>query len=116
METNLELLAKDDHAVFYLIGKGGSRFLGTCILESGYTKLNEEQSKKLVHTEYIDSDQGVFVKNVEKWEKPLPIECLRGKASLAHRGGNVGAHFQGAIKKIERKDYYAILHEHELDF
>ena len=115
-EINLELLGKGDHAVFYLIGIGGSRFLGTCILDSNYTRLDEEQAKKLVHDEYIDSPQGVFVKNVDKWAKPVPVERLRGKESLAHRGGNVGAHFQGSVKKIERKEYGVILHEHELVF
>jgi hypothetical protein len=112
-EANIELLEKGDHAVFYLVGKGGSRFLGTCILDSGYTRLNAEQTKRIVHNEYIDSDQGVFIKEVDKWAKPLPVECLRGKESV----GNFGAHFQGSIKKIKRKeDYDALLHEHELVF
>jgi hypothetical protein len=115
-EINIDLLEKGDHALFYLIGKGGSRFLGTCVLDSSYTQLDEEQTKQFVHIEYIDSDKGVFIKNVDKWVKPVPIEALRGKDTLAHKGGTVGAHFQGAIKKIERKDYSVILHEHELIF
>lgn len=117
LEANVGFLEMGDYAVFYLVGKGGSRFLGTCVLDSGYTRLDAEQAKNIVHREYIDSNQGVFIKNVDKWAKPLPVECLRGKESLAHGGGNFGAHFQGSIKKIKRKeDYDAILHEHELVF
>ncbi len=115
-EVNIPLLKQGDHVLFYLVHKDGSRFLGSCIIDSAYTQLNETQTKMLVHHEFIDSDQGVFIKEVDKWSKPLPIECLKGKESLAHRGGKVGSHFQGSIKKIERVDYEAILHEHELVF
>jgi hypothetical protein len=114
LEANLTLLAKGDRVIFYSIGKGGGCFLGTCILDSGYTQLNEDQTKKLVHSEFIDSDKGVFIKNVDKWHKPLPIECMRGKKSLSHKGINVGTHFQGSTKKIKSTEYDAILQEHEI--
>lgn len=113
-ESNVALLQKGDYALFYLVRKEGSIFVGTCVLVSGFTQLSEEQAKTLVHKEYIDWHQGVFIKDVDKWVKPLSIGYLRGKESLAQGGVNVGSHFQGSIKKISRNDYNAILHEHEL--
>jgi hypothetical protein len=115
LEPNAALLKKGDRALFYLVGKGTSRFLGSCVLDSGFTQLSSEQAKFIVHKEFIDHDQGVFIKDVDKWPKPLLVDLLR-KESLVQQGINIGAHFQGSIKKIDRKDYDAILHEHELVF
>jgi predicted RNA-binding protein with PUA-like domain len=114
-EANIDLLKKGDYAVFYLVAKEGSRFLGTCILDSGYTRLDEEQAKKIVHREYIDCDQGVFLRDVDRWAKPLPIENLRGKDSFVAMGGKLGSFFQGSIKKIKHpEDYSTIIKEHKL--
>jgi hypothetical protein len=115
-EVNLPLLKQGDHALFYLVHKDGGRFIGNCILDSAYTQLDETQKKLLIHRDFIDSDQGVFVTAVDKWSKPLPIECLKGKEAFAHRGGKVRSHFQGGIKKIDLMEYEAILHEHKLTF
>ena len=114
-DPNLGLLKKGDCVVFYSVAKNGSCFVGNGVLDSGYVQLNEEQTKYLVHSEYIDTDKGVFLKEAKKWLKPLPIENLRGKESFAAMGGKLGAFFQGSIKKMKRREEYdVIIREHEL--
>jgi|SRR3990170_6498385 len=115
LDANVRGLKKGDCVVFYLVGKGGSSFLGTCVLDSDFEKLDPEKAKKIIHREYLDWDQGVFLKEVSKWAKPLPIECLRGKKSFVAGGGKFGSYFQGSIKKIKhREEYDTIVREHEL--
>lgn len=113
--ANIGDLKKGDHVLFYLVGTGGSRFIGTCVLDSGFERLDPESAKKIVHREYLDCETGVFLKAVDRWAKPLPIENLRGKDSFVAGGGKFGSHFQGRIKKIKHKEEYnIILREHEL--
>jgi hypothetical protein len=115
LEANIGNLKKGDHVVFYLVGVGGSRFVGTCVLDSGFERLDPERAKLIVHPEYLDFETGVFLKAVERWAKPLPIENLRGKDSFVAGGGKFGSHFQGSIKKIKHKgEYNTIIREHEL--
>jgi hypothetical protein len=116
-ETNIAELKQGDHALFYLVSKErGGRFLGSAILESGFVYLTDEQAKQIVHKEYIDHNQGVFLKEVEKWTPPLPADHLQGKVSFAKGGGStVELFFQGSIKKIkDAKDFETIIKEHEL--
>jgi hypothetical protein len=116
LEPNVENLKKDDCVLFYLVGVNGSSFLGSCVLASGFERLDPEKAKQIVHPEYLDVDQGVFLKEVDKWAKPLPIECLRGKDSFVGGGGKFGSYFQGCIKKIKHKEEYdTIISEHELN-
>lgn len=113
-ENSVEQLKKGDYAVFYLVSKSGNRFIGTCILDSDYIQLDDEQAKQIVHREYIDSQQGVFIKEVDRWPKPLPSEVLRGKASFMRGSGKIGPFFQGSLKKIKNtKDYEAIISTHK---
>jgi hypothetical protein len=70
-ERNLSDLAKGDLALFYLVAKTGNRFIGACTVDSAYQKLDAERTKVLVHREFIDSPQGVFIKDVERWSKSL---------------------------------------------
>jgi hypothetical protein len=116
LEAKASQLQKGDYALFYLVDKDSGRFVGNCVLDSGFVQLSEEQAKSLVHREFIDWNQGVFIKNVDKWTVPLPIKYFREKESLGQKTVKVGTHFQGSIKKIDRKDYVAILREHELAF
>jgi hypothetical protein len=108
-ETKLDALEKGDCVVFYLVGKYGGSFIGSCVLDSGYETLDEEQAKKIVHREYIDYNKGVFIKEIHKWAKHLPVESLRTAESF-HNYGNLGAYFQGSIKKIKNSsDYKALI-------
>lgn len=113
-ETNVTKLKKGDRVIFYLVDKNSSRFIGTCEIDSEYVQLDAEQAKKLVHREFIDPEQGVFIKNVDRWEKTLPIDMLRGEASFINRSGKFGPFFQGRIKKIKHvTDYEAIIAAHK---
>jgi len=56
----------------------------------------------------------VFLKNVDRWQKTLPIDLLRDKASFINRSGKFGPFFQGNIKKIKHAgDYEAIISAHK---
>ncbi|MCW4005566.1 MAG: EVE domain-containing protein [Candidatus Bathyarchaeota archaeon] len=116
-ENKIDLLRKGDKAVFYAVGKNSGRFVGTCVLASDYTRLTEEQAAQVVHKEYIDSEQGVFIEKVDRWAKPLPADYLRRKEILAQKGTAISVRFRGYIKKLKRpEEYYALLQEHELYF
>jgi hypothetical protein len=113
-ESNVSLLKKGDRAVFYLVGKTSSSFIGTCTLDSEYVTLDTEQSNQLVHREFIDPNQGVFITDLNRWEKPLKIDLLRGETSFIKRSGKFGPFFQGSIKKIKHPDdYRAIIAAHK---
>jgi hypothetical protein len=115
LDPNVGLLKKGDSVIFYLVGQGGSRFVGTCVLDSGFVKLDAEKAEQIVHREYLDWDEGVYIKEVKKWARPLPIESLRGKDSFVSVGGKFGAYFKGSIRKIKNKqEYETIIREHEL--
>ncbi len=114
-EAYVEELKKDDAVLFYLVGAKGSSFLGTCVLDSEFTKLDTQASETLMHRDFLDWHEGVFLREISKWGKPLSIESLRGKDSFVPVGKKIGAFFQGYIKKIKRKeDFEIILREHEL--
>lgn len=115
MTPHINELKDGDQVLFYQVNHLGSRFLGTCVLASGYTKLDEETSKKLLHPEFIDLNQGVFLRDIHKWNKPLPAEQLKGKDSFFRGGKNFGSFFKGNIKQIRtREEYEAIISEHNL--
>jgi len=114
LEENVSSLQKGDHALFYLVGQGGSRFLGTAVLDSGFEQLDEKKTKEIVHRDFLDWDTGVFLKDINRWAKPLPIESLHGKESFVPEGGKVKPFFKGTIKKISRQEYEIIYREHKL--
>jgi hypothetical protein len=108
-------LKTGDSVLFYLVNPLGSKFIGNCVLDSDYTTLDEETTKKLLHTEYIDHNQGVFLKNIDRWNKPLPVDQLKGKGSFVRGSGTFASFFKGSIKKIDsRKEYEAVISEHNL--
>ena len=80
--ANVCSLKIDDKVVYYLIGETGKQFLGTAVLASSFKTLEKDEIKKLTHGEYVDWNQGVHLKDVQKWNKTLPIERLRGKVRL----------------------------------
>jgi len=112
LNSKVSSLKKGDLAVFYLIDKEDSCFLGSCVLDSDCLRLDAEQTKKLVHREYLDSNQGVFLKSMTRWARSLPVNCLRGKAV---NGGNFSSYFQGSFKRLKHpQDFHTIIREHKL--
>lgn len=112
--ANIDSLKDGDNVVFYLIGNEGHRFLGTCILASSFKNLTKEEIAKLTHEEYLDWNQGVFLRDVDQWNKTLPIERLRGKVPFVPVDQNYGSYFQGSVKRISKLDYDTIVQEHEI--
>jgi hypothetical protein len=109
---NVTYLKREDNVLFYLVGEEGHCFLGTCVLDSSFRQLTNEEVKQLTHEEFLDWNQGVFLKDIEKWQKPLPIESLRGKVSFVPISQHYGSYLQGSIKKISEFNYNTIIHEH----
>lgn len=118
--SDIQQLQKDDNVVFYLIESGReSRFLGTALLDSTFEKLDAVKAKKIIHKEYLDFDQGVFLKSINKWVMPLPVDALRGKGAFGDGRAKFGQFFKGSIKKLNGiQEYETIIHEYKelLDF
>ena len=112
--ANVNSLKLGDKVVYYLIGESGKQFLGTAVLASSFKILEKDEVKKLSHEEYLDWNQGVHLTDIKIWNKTLPIERLRGKASFVPVEGNYGSFLQGSIKKILKPDFEAIESEHDL--
>jgi len=115
---NVARLKARDFVLFYLVGKEGHCFLGTCVLNSGFRPLTPKESKNITHPEYLDWEQGAFLKKdtVDIWAKPLPIERLRGKVHFVPNDKNYGSYLQGSVTKIhDKRDYNTVVREHELN-
>lgn len=113
--ANVAALNEGDVVLFYLVGKDGHCFLGTCILASGFTKLRRELIDSLTHKKFLDLDEGVHLKkeSIEKWTNPLSIERLRGKVSFLPIGENYGSYLQGSVKSMRKQDFGTIMCEHQ---
>ncbi len=98
---NIDKLKRGDKVLFYLGGKDGHCFLGTCSLDSAFQNLMEIA----VHEEYLDWKQGVILSNIRQWTAFLPIERLRGKVRFVPVGENYGSYIQGSITRISPEDY-----------
>ena len=101
--------------LFYLAGKDGHCFLGTCVLASGFTKLRRELVDRLTHKKFLDWAEGVNLKkeSIEKWAHSLSIERLRGKVSFLPIGENYGSYLQGSVKSIFKRDFDTVIREHK---
>jgi hypothetical protein len=106
--ANIDKLRRSDKVIFYLGGKDGHCFLGTCSLDSGFQNLIEIT----VHEEYLDWKSGVLLSDIKQWTRSLPIERLRGKVHFVPKGENYGKYIQGSITNISPEDYETIIHEH----
>ncbi len=94
--ANISSLKENDGIVFYLIGEFGKRFLGTAALASVFVTLCKDEIDRLSHEQYIDLNHGVYLKNITRMNKTLPIERLRGKVSFVPVDENYGHYFKGA--------------------
>ncbi len=115
MAADIGQLEKGDCVVFYLVEPTREgRFLGTAILNSTLEKLDHQKAKRIVHREFLDSDQGVFLTSIDKWVKPLSVESLKGKGAFGDGRSKFGQFFQGTIKKLNSpEEYETILHEYK---
>jgi hypothetical protein len=113
--ANVAALNEGDVVLFYLAGKDGHCFLGTCVLASGFTKLRKEPVNSLTHKKFLDWDEGVHLKRegIEKWTNSLSIELLRGKVSFLPIGENYGSYLQGSVKSIRKQDFDTVMREHQ---
>lgn len=113
--ANVAALNRGDVVLFYLVGKDGHCFLGTCVLASGFTKLKRERADNLTHKKFLDWDEGVHLKrdSIEKWTNPLSIERLQGKVSFLPLGENYGSYLQGSVKSIRKQDFDTVVNEYQ---
>lgn len=115
--ADLSQLEKGDSAIFYLVEPGReSRFLGTATLDSAFEKLDDEKAKTLIHEDFLDTDRGVFLTSVDKWQKHMSVECLRGKGPFGDGRVKFSPFFKGNVKQLgSREDYEIIIQEHDIN-
>jgi hypothetical protein len=115
LALDVEQLEKGDRVIFYFVEPNReSRFLGTAVLDSAFEKLEPQKAKRVVHKEFLDGDQGVFLTEINKWIKPLPVELLKGKGAFGDGRPKFGQFFKGNIKKLNGlEEYETILHEYQ---
>jgi len=113
--ANVACLKAGDRVLFYLVGKDGHCFLGTCVLASCFRKLEEKETGKF-HREWLDWKEGVDLKreSIDEWREPLIIHRLCGKVSFVPIGENYGSHLQGSVKKIDCNEYDIVVREHKM--
>lgn len=104
--ANIGSLESGDRVLFYLCGKDGHCFLGTCSLNSRFKK------GMPFHEEYLDWKQGVLLTEIREWTRSLPIERLRGRVRFIPIGENYGSYIQGSITAISHEDYETVIREH----
>lgn len=111
--SNRAQIRDGDNVVFYLAGKGGQRFLGTCILASSYYKLSRQEKEKLDHGPSFRPNYGVRLKEVHVWDLPESIYPLIKKLEFIEDPSKWGSYLQGSISRIPEVDYSTILFAHE---
>lgn len=110
--ANRTKLERGDKVVFYLGGREGHTFLGTCTLHSKSYKLKEEEREKLSHdSPFFRPNYGAKLKDIEKWDKPKPIQPLVEDLGFITKPEFWGTYLQGGIRAISENDYNTITSE-----
>ncbi len=112
---NRKELRKGDLVIFYLAGKGGQIFLGTCELDSEYHALKREERKKLVYGTFFTADHGVDLTNIEEWKTSVSIRPLLEILEFTKSLSSWWSYLQGSIRRICEEDYFTIVSMHESD-
>jgi len=108
--TNLH---EGDKVVYY-IGKPKKVFAGTSTLESACFELNESDKTEYWHKEqFLQSDYGVRLKDIDVWNNPKPIEELVPKLNFIENKKFWYTYFQGGIRQITEEDFKTIIGERE---
>lgn len=113
--SNRYYLEPGDKVVFYLAGIDGHKLLGTCILDSGYYALSEEDKQNLWHGPFFRSAHGVWLKEVRAWKSPKSIHSLIRKLQFIEDPFVWGTYLQGSIRRISDDDYNTIVQPEELE-
>jgi len=107
---NRTKLKKGDNVVFYLGGREGQKFLGTCALASAYRKLSKQEKKKLSHgSPFFQANHGVKITDVEVWDTPRPIHPLIEGLGFIANPRVWGTYLQGGVRAISEDDYNLII-------
>lgn len=113
--SNRFYLEPSDRIVFYLAGIGGHMFLGTCILDSRYYKLSEEEKRQFWHGPFFQATHGVRLKDIRIWRPSKSIHPLIKKLKFIKDPLEWGTYLQGSIRKISEDDYITIVQPDELE-
>lgn len=106
---NRSYLKPNDKVVFYLAGKEGHMFLGTCILDSEYHKLSEEEKHLFWHGPFFRASHGVKIKEVRVWKSPKLICPLLSKLEFIKNKDNWGIYLHRSIVRMSKDDYNTIV-------
>ena len=106
---NRRRVAKGDQIVFY-IARPESAFGGTATLASESFRLTTAEQEPLAHgSEFFRAEYGVWLVNIETWDRPTPVAALASTLELIEDPRQWWAYLQGGIREISEKDYFTIL-------
>jgi len=107
---NRTRLEKGDNVVFYLGGKEGQKFLGTCSLASKSYKVGKKERVKISHgSPFFQSNYGVKLADIEVWGVQKPIQPLIERLGFIAKPEFWGTYLQGGIQAISEDDYNLIV-------
>lgn len=110
---NRKRLKKGDMVTFYLGGREGQKFLGSCKLDSRpilVSQLNEKERKRLNRpSPFFDAEYGVYLSDVEVWDEPRRIQSLLPNLDFIRDKERFWLFLQGGVRAISEDDYNAIV-------
>jgi len=112
---NRTKLERGDLVIFYLTGKGGQMFLGTCTLDSAYHVLTRQERRRLIYGMFFRSAQGVRLTEIDRWDKPVSIRPLIKNLGFIKKPQEWECYLHGAIRRIPEQDYDTIVSFYESD-
>ena len=107
--SNRDYLEPGGLVVFYLAGRKGHAFIGTCTLASSYYELGKEERKRLLHGPFFQSDHGVRLAEIDVWKTPVSIHPLIKRLPLIKDPKIWGTYLQGSIRRISETDFNIIV-------
>jgi hypothetical protein len=102
---NRSSLRKGDQVVWY-VGRPVKSFSGCAVLASDSFATTEEQRNRFSHGKnFYRSDYGVFLEQIQIWEKPLTVETVLTHLKFIENKRNWGAYFQGGVRQVSEEDF-----------
>lgn len=104
-----ESLRNTDKVIFY-VGYPETIFAGCAILSSSAFRTNEEQQSRFCHgKEFFKSEYGVFLDEIEIWQKPILAGNIAKELDFIKKPRFWGTYLQGGIRKITQNDFETII-------
>lgn len=112
---NRDALERGDQVLFYLGGRDGQKFLGTCTLASAFYKLGQQEKEKLTRLPFFDATHGVKLVEINTWDTPVLIRPLIEKLQFITNKSDWGSHLQGSITPLPEEDFNTIISQRGIE-